>query len=389
MKTFTKVFFVFLTVLAFSFVCSCGGDDDENEEMSSYSFVTYNAGLAVGYVDYAPERLPKVGNALGGFDADVICMQEVWTEEQALALIDAAKAKFPYSYYKISENEFTEAGEAACTAEETAPLEVCVEANCAEVEAANIATCVLANCEAEFGAVSGNCSSCVIANIGNTVEQIMTTCKTPGKPTGKFAYDGHNGLLMLSKYEMTATDDLVFDSYANRRVVLSGAITLEALGKVNVFCTHLTANLSDVAYNGDYESWGDEQAMQITGLIDYVTKTADGNPAVVMGDMNCGPETGNVVGELVDNYAMFGASGMSVPYTENESSVCSWCAENPLTGDTRDDHIIDQVMFKNMPEEIEYESSRVFDKELEIESNEETMKVRLSDHYGVMVKASI
>jgi len=385
--------FSVLIIMAMLFINACLGDDSgdgDEQEMTETTFATYNTGLALGYVDYAPEREPLIGEALAALEADVICMQEVWTKEQADALIAAAADGYKYSWYELTLEEDLGPGEPACTAEEADPLEACVDEFCADVDAANITTCVLENCGDQFGALSSGCSGCVISNIGKSVDEILTICKegTEGS-AGKFAYEGHNGLLLLSKYELKNPEFKTFESYLNRRVVLNAEITTEDGLLVDVFCTHLTANLNDINYAGDYDSWEAEQAMQIDGLLEYIDEQAADNAAVVMGDMNCGPEKTDVVAELPENFQKFLDGGLTAPYAEDEATICSWCAENPLTGADTVNNVIDHVMFKGTPEGVLYEAMRLFDSPVDIEVEGDTISSRLSDHYGVQVKMSV
>ncbi len=383
--------FAFMSVLILLSAYSCGGEDsdEENEEIPGTVFATYNTGLALGYVSYAPEREPLIGEALAGLEADVICLQEVWTEDSAKALIAAADAGFKYSWYELTLEESTGPGEPACTDEEADPLESCVDEFCSDVDAANITGCVLQNCADAFGALSQECSGCVVANIGKSVDEILAICKegTEGS-AGEFAYEGHNGLLLLSKYELKNPEFKTFESYLNRRVVLNAEITIEdGTRTADVFCTHLTANLSDVNYAGEYDSWAAEQAMQIDGLIAYIDEQTDEeHVAVLMGDLNCGPEMTDVVDELPENYAKFTDAGFIDPYVESEASECTWCAENPLTGNDAVNNVIDHVMFKGVTDGLDYEVKRLFDQPVEIDSDGETVTSRLSDHYGVSVK---
>ncbi len=366
---------------------ACGGDDEVDGPI--FGFATYNAGLATGYVSYAPEREALIGDALAAVNADVICLEEVWTEDQAKSLIEGAKPSFEYSYYEMTLEEASEGeGEASCTDEEADPLETCVAANCADVAPENITACVLAQCGDEFGALSQECTNCVVANIGKSVDEILTICKS-SEGSGQFAYEGHNGLLILSKHQLTNKDYKIFDSTLNRRVVLSADIALTDSVSASVFCTHLSANLSDVSYGGEYDSWGDEQAAQINDLLAYVTTQSSENMSVVMGDMNCGPETAQVSAELPENFSKFTDAGYLAPYAKSDTSPCSWCMENPLTGEDRADHIIDHVFFKNAPENSVATSARILDQEVTLTVEGEEIASRYSDHYGVLVQLQL
>ncbi len=403
-----------LSALIAAVGCSSNGDGDENPDTDmdsgagdagsgpdsggagAVAFATYNAGLAVGFVDYAEKRLPLVGEGLAGLEADVVCLQEVWLSEQIDALVAATKDTFPYAHYEITEDDM-DAGsgdggssDRACTEEEIDNFGGCVRDHCGDVDPGELTTCALGNCAAEFASLSSECTGCVAANIGGTIDEILEACS--GSGGGSMAYEGHNGLLMLSKYAFETQDTFVFKSFLNRRVLLHAQIETPDLGQIDLFCTHLTAALSAVEYAGDYGSWEEEQAAQISEMLSYIDdhKSA-ANPVVLMGDMNCGPQTSIVSAEFPENYQLFVDGGFTAPYIENAASPCTWCGENPLTGGGDSggvDSIIDHILVKQMPESATYETERILDDTVSFESEGAEVDSRRSDHYGAKVVAT-
>jgi len=381
-----KLIFVTMLVSLFGgMMIACSGDDEQG-----ISFTSYNAGLAIGFVDYASLRQPEIVSALAAEKSDVICLQEVWNQDQIDAILDGTKDAYPHSYYEITEGEVAEGDEPACTTDETDPLVVCVEDKCPDVDPENLGTCALENCLAEFSALSSACVGCATGELGKSIDEIVEACTTAAG--GSWAYDGHNGLLMLSKIPFKAKEFMTFNSYLNVRSVLHTTLETEQFGTMEVFCTHLTATLSDVGYAGEYGSWDAERSYQIDELIKYVDDESEKTRAsVVMGDMNCGPETSNVNAEFAENYQQFVDGGMKAPYVDYALSPCTWCDENTLTGGADsggEDAIIDHVMFKYMPEDTSYASQRVLDAAITITDDDEgDIETRLSDHYGVEVIA--
>ncbi len=367
-----------------------GGSDAG--QVKTVAFATYNAGLAVGFVDYADERQPAIGEGIAALEADVVCLQEVWLPEQIEAVKNATSSAFTHSYVEMTEDDLDAgAGDGgltggACSQEEIDTFGGCVRDHCSDVETSELTTCALGNCGDEFGNLSPDCLTCVASNIGGTIDDILDTCGSSAG--GTMAYEGHNGLMLLSKHPLEETSFLVFKSFLNRRVVLHARIETEALGAVDLFCTHLTANLSSVTYSGEYASWEDERAAQIDTMLDYIDTTKTGvNPAVLMGDMNCGPKTTLVDEEFNENYTKFEEGGFDAPYLDNPESTCTWCAENPLTGGGHNS-IIDHVLFKDMPEDVTYTTNRLMDSPITIESGGQTIDTRPSDHYGAVVEVT-
>ncbi|MDQ3370506.1 MAG: hypothetical protein M3680_34235, partial [Myxococcota bacterium] len=59
--------------------------------------VTFNAGLAVGVLPYATERLPRVVEALAALDVDLLHVQELWLDAQWEALRTGVAARLPHA----------------------------------------------------------------------------------------------------------------------------------------------------------------------------------------------------------------------------------------------------------------------------------------------------
>ena len=208
-----------------SILVACSGG--EAEEHPSLSVATYNAGLAMGFVDYGPEREPLIGPALTGIDVDVICLQEVWDLASINAVLEGAKTVFPHHYYEITDSGVVEE-EPACTAEGTQDLKNCVLEKCAGIEPSTLGSCALDFCAVEFGSVQPKeCVNCLGANIGlatqaATVDEaiglIIGACLESAG--GGFAYEGRNGVMILSRHPLVNKEYLRFESYLNVRVLL-------------------------------------------------------------------------------------------------------------------------------------------------------------------------
>ena len=255
-------------VLAAFALSAFGVSSCDNGGGHSIDVATFNAGLATGFVDYAPERTPLIGPAVSKLGADVICLEEVWEQPAIDQVLADTKAAYPYSYHEVTSGD-TGSQAPACQASDTAALEQCVLDSCSDVQPSELGGCALANCKDEFVGLPKDCGNCVAANIGNAgkaasvqdaVDQIVGACQTAGN---SYAYDGRNGLILLSRYPLSNKEFKRFDSYLNVRVALHAVVQDPGLGDTDVYCTHLTADLTDVPYAGDFDSWGAEQAKEI------------------------------------------------------------------------------------------------------------------------------
>lgn len=364
-------------------------DNSEDADLAPpLSLATYNAGLARGFVPHADERLPAVAKAIGELDADVLCVQEVWEPDQIEAILEGTKSAFPHVYYDKPANEDRDGeAEPPCTEEEAATLAACVYANCADVPVNEMTGCVLGKCGDEFSSLSATCRSCVAAQVGKPTDVVLETCT--GLSAGDYVYDGHNGLLLLSRRPLASERVFKLESHVTARAALVARVDDPGIGPLDIYCTHLTANLSGLEYAGEFESWEDERRAQITAILDDVESREDPAPAVLMGDMNCGPEVQGLGAEFPENFKLFEDAGFEAPFAE-KSGTCSWCHENPLIsqgddGDNGDDTIIDQILIEKDAEIEVVETGRLFDGPVQITVDGEEITTRLSDHYGVYV----
>jgi len=345
------------------------------------SFSTFNTGLAVNFVPFAQERLAAVVDAVGKLDVEVVCLQEVWEPQHVTALTDGVKATFPYFLYADTSEEGG-GGAPACAADELKPLQDCVVKNCAQAE--DLTGCVMQNCLTEFSLLKPGCTQCLAANLSKPLEEIFAACTTG---SASMSYEGRNGLLLLARRELDVSEHLVLESFLLRRVVLHATFKNDP-SKTHVFCTHLSAALSEMEYSGKYASWEAEQAAQIDQMAKWIKDKASGAPAVLMGDMNCGPAIPpGIPGEFPANFAKFEAAGLASPYVTKPDPECTWCAANTLIEDDDADQIIDHVLYSGFPPQPPLPSAvRILDEPVEVTVGEAVQETNLSDHFGVQWK---
>ena len=102
----------------------CSGDGDGD----AFGVVTWNAGLADGFVDYAAERTPPAAATVADLDADVVFVQEVWEPEAVAEVTEAAAGRFPNAFFLDplpEEGGGAESPTVACAGDEAVPLEEC------------------------------------------------------------------------------------------------------------------------------------------------------------------------------------------------------------------------------------------------------------------------
>lgn len=380
-----------LGVVAVLGVSVSGCDSDAADPLAdkTRAFVTYNAGLATGFVDYATERLPKLAELIAGLDADVVCLQEVWTEADAAAIVAGVATAFPYSHRVVTRD--TSVGPAACTTAESDPLVACMDAKCPGVPAGEVSSCALDNCRPEFGALSSTCVNCIVANIGKEVSEIIGLCKT-GSP--KYAYEGSNGLLLLSRAPLKAKASENLSSTNVQRSVLGATVSLPGIGAVEVACTHLSSDLTSigVTYTGPDGSWAGENAAQAEAVWAFASGRSANALKVVLGDMNSGPAfLPEVKAEIPDAaFKVYADAGLiDFPASlaaEADGRVCTYCESNTLVHEEGSVQI-DHIYLTKVPSGYTPKVTRVGTEPVAITNqNGETVSTHPSDHFGVRLE---
>jgi endonuclease/exonuclease/phosphatase family metal-dependent hydrolase len=316
-------------------VCKSGIPDPTcaARQGDTMSLATFNVGLAAGFVPLADERQPEIGAAIAASDYDVICLQEVFRDDDVAAIVSAASASYPYSYFELTDDP-TAGGEPACTEEDVEDLLACVAANDCETDPDGLVTCALAHCGAEILALNASnptCFNCVAANSGLPLDLLEQVCLEGG---GSLRDNGRNGVVLLSKHPLVGTEFLTFDAFLVQRVLLHAQTFKPGTGLVDLFCTHFTADLSGViAYGGPFDSYEDEQAAQVSGLLDWIDEVATSGRAIALGDFNTGPEIlPDIEGEFPANYDTLVLGGLESPYADTPGAQCTYCEDNTLNG---------------------------------------------------------
>ncbi len=365
-------------------VTNNGTTSGTNNQTDGVSFVTYNVGLASGFVALADARRQPVADALAGLDADVVCLQEVWLNQDAEnvwkqdnidAIVTATATNLPHSYYFISEDE-TKVG---CEAADIVDVDACVQTNCPGVTADGLQDCVLGSCQTEFFALPSDCSQCLVGQLGNEYEDIKTACV--GGAQSAFFSNAHNGLLLLSKYPLSNTEHTPFFATQVARSVLKADVALPT-GNQRVYCTHLSADIRNTEYpqadGSDITSYAEEQAKQIDDMGAMVA--AEPGSVIIMGDMNAGPSGTGVDAELPENYTKFTTLGWSSAYISLAAYECTFCEVNTLvteSGDKTIDHI-----FSSDASWTAHSAKRIFTEPVDVDGEQQN----LSDHFGLQAE---
>ena len=332
-------------------------------------YMTYNLGLAHGAVALAPERLPHLIDHLKKVDADVACLQEVWSDADSSAVIKGLRSQYPFSFREKTVD--TSPKEIKCkNATDVLVLQGCVEGKCF-AKGISVFECVATVCKAQYDKLDDDCKRCLAANTTNP-----GLCFIGGAQA--FGNEGRNGLILLSRYPLGSPKYTAYDTLLIKRGVLTATV-----GSKTVQCTHFSADLDAVPYPSgrQFKNWIDEQKGQFIAAMGAVSGSGC---RVLMGDLNAGAAVAGLTAELADNFKAIADFGFVEPW---KSPVCTWCKENVLAG-SKHDSWIDHVMFYQCGKDTTYKYSRAFDQEITVKSKGKDIKTRLSDHYGLLVEVT-
>ncbi|MFU8803121.1 MAG: endonuclease/exonuclease/phosphatase family protein [Bradymonadaceae bacterium] len=201
-----------------------------------------------------------------------------------------------------------------------------------------------------------------------------------------FVGGGHHGLLILSRHPFLARGVRSLPSVLIQRAVLHARIDVADYGVVDVFNTHVAADLSHLFAHpgGRFSSFVEEQGAQLDMTLSWIEEISGSNGVILAGDLNTGPEGEAMVAELPENFAKFRATGFfNANIDGHPHSFPTYCAENSLTT-TDVDRAIDHILLDlgGGPPVLD-EVRRLWDKPL-IETSEGRL-LHLSDHYGLLV----
>jgi len=375
-------------------------DDGENDgthrglENGTLRVATFNAGLAVGVLPHAVERVEQVASALAALDTDVLCVQELWLDAHFRAVAGANKDRFAHV---VRPDPQPVSDRRACSPQEVAPIDACIRSRCSSVRPGTeqAAACAVEHCAHLAWQMSRECLNCLTRDPLRGLEEIEAACvdsAAPARRSGKStaaevpALGTSYGLGLFTSQRLLDQDFLRLEPEHHPRGVLYAHLATAALGEAHVFCTHLTPVLSHVPPPRG-RSWHDIQSRQVDQLLAFVERKAPaGALVIVLGDLNMGPDVGRFVSSRSPaHFARFETRGFRDPYLEQDSPLCTYCDENPVAGGHgHDGSIIDHVLVRGGS--LRIQAHRIFDDSVTIEADGKTVTTALSDHYGIFAE---
>ncbi|MEM8610157.1 MAG: endonuclease/exonuclease/phosphatase family protein, partial [Myxococcota bacterium] len=364
---------------------------------------TFNLALAGSFIPFEEERRQPLAEAIAAAEADILCLQEVWTQADKDMIVEAAADNYPNVAQFFNDLETplddptdqngeipppptvvpcpdTDVGEGVTIEDQMNTAIDCVRDNCSTIPGDENGQTTSTECAEDecFGEVAAlilgdaqqqECYACLVTQLPtSTFAEIRTSC--PTDPNQNVAFQGQNGVLILSKHPLSNEANWVIPGTWNRRNIVSARAELDGGQSLDVYCNHLTPIFDSAAfpYTGDYgdgmrgaDGWEAEQFLQAEKLIDYVQATSGETPAVIMGDMNTGrafPDQ-EIVAEGEATLDLL-ESEFPPAYAADYEPLCTFCDTNPITGAAASVWI-DHILLYNLTSDAVTATQRTFD----------------------------
>ncbi len=365
--------------------------------------LTFNAGLAPGLVRYSAQRLAPAVQEVAKQDADVVCLQEVWTDAAREAAITALGLPPANVLYADTRGQ-NESGADYCEPGDLNSMLSCVRSKCADEAPEDVTLCASNQC-VEEGTIlylrSRSCLNCVVASVGRSAPEIVRACTRP--PGVSRAYGGNNGIILASRWPLLDKEVLPLPASGVNRVALLAGIDVPGKGRVEVACTHISAKARVSPTNAEFGDWTEEQQTQFRLVSEKLASRAPGRPHLLAGDMNFSQrnDAANIAPLMWSTWRLAADLGFVSPGEYAEPPFCSWCSANLLVG-YGDDNLIDHVLMRNPPPGVMPFAALtriavapvcaypVFREPVTVtDRHGRPVTTNLSDHYGVIVEFDI
>ncbi len=326
-------------------------------------------------------RRPVAIAAAGALDGDIACITEAFQDDDKRAIIQAAKARLPYSYFlpttfdSLPSDPRSLAGRVppspsgtSCGKEQLEGMNAlvnCARDKCSTVPGSEDAratvsesagTCLLNQCAVRnislfTGPLGAACGQCVLTQYQSyePMKEIRDLCAN--NPKARSSFRGSNGSLLLSRYPFLATDGFVFPPlFFWTPGALHAKLRVDNGAELDVFCGATSSVLEDCtlapnplpSFYGERpdgtpptdckEGTTNSQRLLHSQLRDWVRTTAGaaGGKIVLSGDFYSGPSLGGAVVALhADNFGLL-ADRFSLGIPAGFTPVCFFCDGNPL-----------------------------------------------------------
>lgn len=348
--------------------------------------LTYNAGLAPGIERYVSARTPLVADAVASRHADVMCLQEVWTEPE-IAVVRKRLGLPPDRFFHYDTRGENEHGD-RCAYDDMQGIAQCAARECKGVSDEDLTICAMQNCK-RYGIwlylFHRSCLNCLVSSVGHGLPDIERRCT--GAHGSSRVYDGDNGVILASKWPLRNREVIHLPGSGANRVALLATIDVPGKGPVEFACTHLSSDAPTGPTNPMFSSWDQERRTQFLVISQRLRQRAHGRrPQVFVGDMNFGPALGGSVSEADGKvWSLSQQEGFTDPVSRVVPPLCSTCASDLQRG-SKSSYLIDHVFLRQGRHARRIEAigvRQLFQDHVRLMSYGKQVVTDRSDHYGM------
>ena len=331
-------------------------------------------------------RFEEFIKGLKRLDADVLCLQEMVHKKERERVIKELGFRYNYLHFSTQTQEYYRWP--VCSIKQLFDSEgplACRFNNCLKMRGDTLGKCLDENCAISFERLrieNPNCSQAQLSQQNTNIVMALINLINPFKRVKRFSGPGRDGLLLLSKKQLTDKDEVDYleISTYRRRGAISAEISFN--GKpLKIFCAHLTSNLDGIyPYPGVFDSWEEENWAQVEKVALNLNPE---KPTIVMGGLGCSRRVD--LRDIQDNFEgncapLFG-KGLTEPFY-NMNPECTFCPYNNLvTNKIAGGLILDNILTSGV--EVK-EMNLIFNNAIEINPNSDDLELTyISDHFGL------
>eukprot|EP00123_Amoebidium_parasiticum_P010120 comp19902_c0_seq1/m.24125 comp19902_c0_seq1/g.24125 ORF comp19902_c0_seq1/g.24125 comp19902_c0_seq1/m.24125 type:complete len:451 (-) comp19902_c0_seq1:66-1418(-) len=376
---------------------------------AALNIVTFNVGILRGGPPNVDERMAVAGDEIAKLtEADVMCLQELWDDQDMLFVLEGVKKTFPHVYHAplLPPREI---GTSPCPPPALPGLVNCFlnSTTCGSVitskDASQIIECPARKCPEVFDeCVTKNpeCARCIMRQNVQGAVNCFQPVKNETEAKRRYSWTG--GIVIASKQPLknVAVEPLLMIG-VNRSVVYAEGIVGTDGQRVGILCTHITpGSRNDTNYvagfAGNATTNTEEKHNQIRRVYSVAREQGAKNNVsnfILAGDMNCGwgkarNDTSfkpgvDILQSDIDSWNLLVKEYLWVNVSVPPANYCTSCWRGI---GSRIDHIltIGSAFGPGSEKPRELPGRVVFNENVVPLKNGN--KVPLSDHFGVMVQ---
>jgi len=213
---------------------------------------TFNTSLRHKISHKREIRFEELIKELKRLDSDIVCLQEIVHLKERKRIIKELGFRYHYQHYSGQKQAYYRWP--VCSLGEIFDSEgplYCRFKNCLKMRGDTLGQCLDDKCAISFERLrpkNPNCSQAQLSQQNVNIVMAFINLINPFRKVRRFSGPGRDGLLLLSKNELTNKEEVDYSEISTHR--RRGAISaeLEFNGKpLKIFCAHLTSNLDGIS----------------------------------------------------------------------------------------------------------------------------------------------